>query len=42
MLVKKVEVLSEDMKVEKISLVECLSGNKQVERYLESYDKGGA
>ena len=41
-LVKKVEVLSKDMKVERISLVECLSGIKQVERYLESYNKGGA
>ena len=40
--VKKAEVLSKDMKEERISLVECLSGNMQVERYLESYKKGGA
>ena len=33
------EVLSKDMKVERISLVECLSGNRQEERYLESYKK---
>ena len=37
--VKKAEVLSKDMKVERISLVECLSGNRQEERYLESYKK---
>ena len=35
----KAEVLSKDMKVERISLVECLSGNRQEERYLESYKK---
>ena len=40
MMDKKVEVLSKDMKVGRISLVECLSGNKQVERYLESYKNG--